>query len=975
MDPKLRDLLREVANNPVTAGETYTHVTTFGTHGRWLIGPQKQSEFWSGYCDLVNIQNGDGDLPPEPTANMCLGEKISDVMPLISKLTFRYHVNENEDNDGWEPYDDAFIQRICYTYQTILAEHFRLVSPHQLELVTVVLESSEHWYEPSKQPGQKYMLMEIRIQFPYARIDVGLQNRVVRPRVIQALRNNNVMSLMQRQPIGDWDQIISPCSNNESVIMYGSSETVGRPKLKVVHIWPVLMEDSLASVHPNIPLRDAFVPQNHSHVQQLMVDQNIFEEERELEYWLPMFLSLNYWPAVLLFRNEEVIPQASPLPQAFGSSGGAYREEEDNMEKSERLIAILDSSRFLREPYWLDIGKSLYHSDNGGENGLLSWIRHSDRASIGIEPPLYMTGGLNVNDTVADTCRGLYYTFASENITIETLGTYAKEDSPERYADWHKDWCLPSMEKSLSGLHADVAESLYKVYWLEFAYCPIGKGRWFHFRNQRWIEMHQGITLKKLISHDFMRRYEVLRANLNRQISETEDVNFKNHNEITCKRLTSLIGKLKTVSFKNSIMTEVSEYFSKDNFLTLLDRNPDLTGVSNGILAIHGNTVIFRKGKPEDYMSMNTNNRYNDSYSWEHPLVQDCMRWLGQVFTNKRLLHHFLKFSASCLKGRNSDKIFPIWTGGGDNSKSMVVKLFESTLSSYCIKFPVAMLNEKVMNASGPTPQLARAKATRIAFLDEPEDDIPMQKGTIKRYSGGDSFFARQLHDNGQDFEATFKMVLMCNKVPIIPNADKAIKNRTRIFPFRSTWVDNAPESEAEQYKTKTFQKNTTFEKKIPIMAPAFLWIMVQYYPYYAVEGLADPPIVTKYTENYWKDNDLYAQFAADTIQEVYTDSPINKQRDAGARESLSSIYAEFKIWFRDAFPGVRVPERQVVKTELTAKWGRMAGNGWPGIRIMGDSGQSATASTSSLGGRNPNDINIVRVVPVAPTVQPVVIF
>jgi hypothetical protein len=253
------------------------------------------------------------------------------------------------------------------------------------------------------------------------------------------------------------------------------------------------------------------------------------------------------------------------------------------------------------------------------------------------------------------------------------------------------------------------------------------------------------------------------------------------------------------------------------------------------------------------------------------------------------------------------------------------------------------------MNASGPTPQLARAKSTRVAFLDEPEDDIPMHKGTIKRYTGGDSFFARLLQDNGGDVQATFKMILICNKVPVIANADKAIKNRTRIFPYLSTWSMDAPEDEREQYEQRKFKMDPTFERRIPVLAPAFLWIMAQYYPHYSSQGLVDPEIVTETTEAYWRDNDIYAQFAADTIREVYIDEA-QTIRDESARLTLSEVYSEFKIWFRDAFPGTKVPERTVVRTELSSRWGRIQAGAWHGLAIVVSEG--TRDMTAALGGR-----------------------
>lgn len=952
MDPELRDILRSTAADPV--GDSHTHVSLFGPLARWTVRSQNQTDFWGRYCDLVDVKtNGRNGTEAEPYAALSLAERSLDVMPVIADFTFRFHSDVND--EGWEPYSDEFLEHLVYTYQCVLYEYFR-VSETMLELVAVILESATHWFEVDRESGSRYLHMNLRIQFPYARVDTGIQSRFIRTQVIQMLRNNNVMSRLPRQPVGDWNDIISMTSVTEPIVMYGSTSVLDRPKLQLLHIWAVISNTMIeeGTLPEAIPLSEAYEYENHSHVHQGLVSPTIFPNH-PLEYWLPMFLSVHYWPSILLpkenvtdngrftaqLRTLNLQTKNEQRPFGVGSHQNDDIDDTD-AELAERMIVMLSNDRFLKETFWMDIGKAFYHANEGAENGLLSWIRHTQRATAGMNPiPEYM----RVAESVAETCRNLYNTLSNSHITVKTLAWYAREDSPERYATWHQDWCTTSMEQALSCYHTDVAVALRRVYWLDFTYCD---GRWFWFKNHRHSEINQGIELRKAISSDFRKRFERYRAVLSRQVHESTDESFKGNAEITIKKLGILIGKLKTVSFKSSIVTEVSEHFNDPKFVSLLDSSPELTGIINGVLEVSGHCVVFRTAKPEDYISMCTNNPYHSNYTWQHPLVQECMKWFGQVFTDKALLHHFLKFAASCLKGRNSDKIFPIFTGEGDNSKSMIVKLFESTFHSYCIKFDISNVTGKAAGASGPTPQLARAKATRIAFMDEPEDDVPMNKGIIKKWVGGDSFFTRFLHDNGGDVQVTFKLVLTCNKVPVIPNADRAIKNRTRLFPYLSTWVDDASDDEAQQYAQKRFKKNPFFERRIPVLAPAFLWIMTQYYPHYAVEGLEDPPIIEETTNAYWKDNDVYAAFCADTIAEVYTETG---ERDTGARVTLSDIYAEFKIWFRDSFPGTKVPERPIVKNELSSRWGRMQGNAWYGIRIISNE-IGTTEMTAALGGK-----------------------
>lgn len=956
MDNELRDLLRSVACDG--HGDTHSHISWYGPNAAWTIPLYSQNTFWMGYCDLVSKwMCGEGkESTHNPISDLCLAEKPTEIMPVITKFTFRF-LSDPGDND-WEPYTDDFLLWLCHIYQSTLNEVCDMTSENGLEFICAVLESSDHWYEEDANK-QRQIVMEIRLQFPYCRVDVGVQNRIIRPHVIQKLRNNGILSKLTHTPIGDWETIISPSIVNDPVTMYGSTEVSKRPKLKLTHIWELITDEMMENgiLPADYDLDAAFEPTNHNVIHQRILEESIVDGY-DLEHWIPMFLSLGYWNPVTCLKRTTT-DTGRFTEQIRGQSGGSPTdiiggdENLSDREMAEQLIPMLNSKRFLREPFWIDIGKALYVSSDGEENGLLAWITHTERILSGHDNiPQFML----ISPTLQETARNLYYTFSNSTITVKTLAWYAREDSPVRYADWHKAWCRPSMEQALSAYHTDVGQALYRVYWLDFAYCSLGRGKWYHFHKHRWVEMSGGVTLRKVISGDFMRRFESSRVDLAQDIRESNNDVFKSNAELTMKKITALIGKLKTVSFKSSIMREAEESFINDRFMSLLDSNAEYTGLTNGVLEIVGNVAMFRSAKPEDFISMCAGVPYHEDYTWHHPLVQECMTWFSQVFPDTELRHHFLKFAASCLKGKNSDKIFPIFTGEGDNSKSMIVKLFETTFGSYCIKLDISNVTDKGGSASGPTPQLARAKSTRVAFMDEPEDDVPMKKGIIKKWIGGDSFFGRLLNDNGGDIVITFKVILTCNKVPIMPNPDKAIKNRTRLFPYLSTWVDNAPEDAEEQLKQRRFKKNPFFERRIPVLAPAFLWIMSQYYPYYIAEGIKkDPDIVTQTTESYWRDNDVYAQFTADNIQEVFNENGV---RDRGARISLSEIYSEFKVWFRDSFPGSKVPERALVRSELSSRWGKMEnGNAWYGIRIITNEGGPINLTDSLTGKKGTKNV------------------
>lgn len=938
MDIELNDILSSYATK--TQDNLHNYSTFYDPQAKWLVKPENYQNFLVNYCTLIDKKLDQGDL----TANICLAEKPKEISPIIINLTLKFPV----DNDtNWELCNDIFLKHLCSIYQDIIYDHYKTLNENEVEFLAIVLESGKYFYDEKKE----HIFTEIRLQFPYSCVDCSSQNAIIRSKAIRTLRNKNILSKLDRQPIGDWDQIISKCQINESMLMYGSSDVKDKPKQILKYIWPYITEEILnddESIPANEVFENIFFPEIHPYVKQGIIPRDIFQGQG-INFCLPIFLSLNYWQEVLLQKEDNEIEEQQK-EEIFGSDKNVS-DDMTEIELLERLLLMLKHERFFREVSWLDIGRAFYYIDTGCEKSLALWVKHTKRVVGESKPADFMLKFGSIDNT----CRNYYNKFYEGNITIKTIAWYAREDNAQKYANWHRSWCLSSMEKALSLLHTDVANAFYRNYWLDFVYYPFGNGgRWYYFKNHRWNESGHGLNISEKISNNFVERFELARISLLKQAHNSGDETVKNNTEITVKKITSLICKLKTVQFKGSIFKELKEKFNNEKFVSLLDSNLDLTGVVNGVIEASSSTIYFRSGKPEDYIFKCTGIPFPENYNWADPLVKEMMEWVSKVFVDKTLLHYFLKFSASCLKSGNNDKIFPIWSGEGGNSKSMCVKLFESVFGDYCIKFQASVLTGKTDNASGATPQMARSKAVKVGFIDETEDDVPLRKDIIKRMTGGDSFFARLLHENGSDIKLSFKMILQCNKIPATSSVDKAIMNRLKVFPFMSEWTDNAPESKEEQYKQRKFKCDSNFGNRIPELAPAFLWICTQYYKYYCDEGLKVPEIVDRTTENYWKENDIYAQFISECIKEAID---INGKTDLAVKITLSEIYSEFKIWHKEAYPSSKIPERSIVRTELSRRWGKMQGNSWHGIRISleGDSNDL----TSSLGGRS-NQVNLI---------------
>ncbi len=913
MDPALLDLLRK--HHSPTSDE-FTHVTTYGPSSKWSIPDSNYESFWKSYCSLIYNKEG---------GNYCLAEIPKKHMPVVADFKLRFHPLEGNHDDicGYD-----FLLSIVYCYQQAMLRTLR-ISESGMELICCVMDSKAYMED-------NMIVVRFRLQFPYCKTLASAQTRILRPMVLQILRTENVISRLPQEPVNNWENIIDPLSVENPFMMYGSSPNINMPQMKLEYIFHRIEQDHIENMSAEmLELENVFKPFNHEHVQNGIVRANMFavnmddeddDEEDDLEMWLPMFLSIDYWKGVVLSKQAPPdnlnASQGSSDKYQYPSSGTNDNDnsnENPEHEIAERLLSMLSRERIESDHFWMDVGRSLYSVFGGMDRGLELWIQFTQKS----------------DNHTPEECKELYLSFYDTHLTLKTLGWYAREDSPDEYERWHREWYTPALEKATSGLDSDVAEALYRVCWLEFACSSLAKNSLYHFKNHVWRKLDSGHTLRCFMSNEFINIFEKYRTNASIMVQESADQRTKESAEILVKKISLLINKLKKRTNKNNILSESLEKFYVEEFDKKLDSNPDLMGMVNGVLEACDQEAVMRPGKPEDYVSKTTGLIWRYDLHWKHPLVVRLMDWLTKVFPKKDLLDYFGKMAASCIKGKNSDKLFPIMTGNGDNSKSMIKKVFECAFGAYCITFPTTVFTTK-RSGGGPDPAVARSKYAHVVFAQEPDADDPLKNGTIKEMTGGDRFFTRFLNDNGGEIEPMFKLFLMCNTVPMIPHSDKAMKNRVRLLPFLSTWVKNPPSSMDEQYKQRLFRIDRFFEKQIPEMAPAFMWYLVQMYSKYRREGLIEPETVTESTKEYWNENDIYQQFINENIKRAYKeipDWPADKEKpiDEEAKITISEVNARFREWFRESFGNLKCPDRPLIKSELEQRMGKTFKRAWRG--------------------------------------------
>lgn len=285
IDPVLAKWLRDNDRKD----SNFTHTTTYGLIEKWSL-PNDNLEFWNKYCELVTNN---------PNGNYCLAEipKKDSHLPVIAEFTLKFPKTDNVDNI----YGYDFILAIVRCYQQAMLKTL-VISETQTELLCCVLDSNDYL-------DQNLIINRFKLQFPYCKTSTTFQQRTLRPIVIEMLETEKVINRLSYKPINNWDIIIDPLTLEKPIMVYGSSESPNVSKLHLEYIFHKIEKENIDT--KQIDLFEAISIFNNEYIYgKLDVSQ------QETEYYLPLFLSINYWKGVTLTLNKPPEKLVQPVKKS-----------------------------------------------------------------------------------------------------------------------------------------------------------------------------------------------------------------------------------------------------------------------------------------------------------------------------------------------------------------------------------------------------------------------------------------------------------------------------------------------------------------------------------------------------------------------------------------------------------------------------------------------------------------------------------
>ena len=305
--------------------------------------------------------------------------------------------------------------------------------------------------------------------------------------------------------------------------------------------------------------------------------------------------------------------------------------------------------------------------------------------------------------------------------------------------------------------------------------------------------------------------------------------------------------------------------------MDLLDSNPYLLGVANGVVELDRENVRLRRADINDYLTLNT------GVPWEEPSNNAKNIWndyLNTFLPDLELQKAVQVAFGYCLMGGNPEKKIIILKGDTNTGKSTFINAIKAALGDYA-----QTVNQSVFQNHKLNPVLGNALTKRLIVCSEFDEKDQLSASQVKRLTGATDGLQVEMKNQNETLEkeAQFVAALATNEVPGISGADKALENRLMVIPFNVT-----------PSKIKRGQDNAIIASaKTAILA----WLVEGFIEYRRQDGLITTKQMEETKKQFVSELDEIANFTHECVAEATSPQQYI---------SRSAMYDRFKIWWME---------------------------------------------------------------------------
>lgn len=301
---------------------------------------------------------------------------------------------------------------------------------------------------------------------------------------------------------------------------------------------------------------------------------------------------------------------------------------------------------------------------------------------------------------------------------------------------------------------------------------------------------------------------------------------------------------------------------------SLLDAEPHLLGVTNGIVDLRRGHLLFNQ--PDYYVTRFCAAAFEAS--------AQCPRWLqflDEVFeADADTIASVQRMLGYSLVGSGTEEIMIFCVGYGANGKSIFGNVVNALMGDYARSAPSSTLASRRPDDHGPRGDLAMLDGARLLSINELPAGLQLDEQVVKQLAGREAITARHLYGNYFTYKPRFTPWVRTNHRPIIKGDDDGIWRRIVVLPFRRKF---------EEHERDPRLEDTLLRERDGILG----W-MIAGAQLYLKGGLSLSKAIRAEQAGYRKESDLLGEY----LEECTGIQP-------GAKVEQSALYISWEVWCR----------------------------------------------------------------------------
>lgn len=356
----------------------------------------------------------------------------------------------------------------------------------------------------------------------------------------------------------------------------------------------------------------------------------------------------------------------------------------------------------------------------------------------------------------------------------------------------------------------------------------------FHYYDKGiWVRDIEGLKTKRLLQDTVTQAcVELDKILATKKTKEDRAAIFK------------LMKNLKKKAFQVSCLDLLKSHPVIVTYPDDLDKHTHIIGLKEGLFDLKSKTLI---SEGSQYLVTKRINADYDAKA-ECPLFDAMM---VRLFPDESVRCYVLKSLGYALSGSNSEKLFFIWAGSGDNGKTTLIEISSFILDGYSVTLDPESFIRKVGNSI--SNDIARLLGARMCVTSETSAGAVLDVALVKRLSGNDTISARYLMQEYFEFVNKAVVFMLTNYIPVFDGSDGGMVNRVRIVPFEQV--------------IQSHEKDTSLSEKLKAEASGIFNRLLEAYDVYQSEGLVMPKAVEEATSKFCNQSNLIKQFCDEHVK------------------------------------------------------------------------------------------------------------